>query len=173
VENITLDRIDCEIIKLLQKNARLSNKELAAAVRLAPSTCHARIKRLQTSGVIRGAYADVNLRTIGLNLEAIGFIKLAKLERSVIERFMNELASIPEVCGAYLVSGRYDLIVHVAVKDIDHLRNLGLDRFTNQPAVVDVETSVVFDSRTRHELPILLDAAQPTRKSGRLKRTRR
>jgi DNA-binding Lrp family transcriptional regulator len=72
-----LDRTDCEIIRLLRKNARLSNKQIAAAVRLAPSTCHARIKNLQTSGVLRGAHADVDLRTIGLNLEALAFLKLA------------------------------------------------------------------------------------------------
>src|SRR5271169_3404239 len=126
-----LDRIDFEIIRLLQKNARLTNKQVAAAVRLAPSTCHERIKRLQSSGVIRGAHADVDLRAIGLNLEALCFIKLAKYERGVIDRFMNEIASIPEVGRGFLVSGCHDVILHVAVKDIDHLRNLGFDRITN------------------------------------------
>lgn len=82
-----LDRIDFEIMRLLQKNARLSNKQIAAAVRLAPSTCHQRIKNLQTSGVIRGAHADADLRAIGLNLEALAFITLAKYERAVIEVF--------------------------------------------------------------------------------------
>jgi DNA-binding Lrp family transcriptional regulator len=52
------------------------------------------------------------------------------------------------------VSGRYDLIVHVAVKDIEHLRNLAFDRFTSQPVVVRIETSIVFDSRARDELPV-------------------
>jgi DNA-binding Lrp family transcriptional regulator len=167
-----LDRIDFEIIRLLQKNAWMSNKQIAAAVRLAPSTCHERIRNLQTSGVIRGAHADVDLRAVGLNLEAIGFIKLAKQERAVIDRFMSEIESIPEVRRAFLVSGRYDLIVHVAVRDIDHLRNLGFDRFTSQPMVVDVETSVVFDSRGRNELPILLDGAQLTRAPSRSRKAR-
>jgi DNA-binding Lrp family transcriptional regulator len=47
----------------------MSNKQIAAAVRLAPSTCHERIRNLQTSGVIRGAHADVDLQAVGLNLE--------------------------------------------------------------------------------------------------------
>jgi DNA-binding Lrp family transcriptional regulator len=168
----SLDRIDVEIIRLLQKNARLSNKEIAAAVRLAPSTCHERIKRLQTTEVIRGAHADIDLRAIGLGLEALCFIKLAKYERSVIDRFMTEVESIPEVRRVFLVSGRHDVIIHIAVKDIDHLRNLSFDRITSQPVIVNIETSIVFDSRGRNELPILLDAAQPTSASTRAKKNR-
>ena len=168
-----LDRIDCEIVRLLQKNGRLSNKQIAAAVRLAPSTCHERIKNLQRSGVIRGTHAEVDLRAVGLNLEALAFIKLGNYERGVVDRFLNKIGSIPEVRRVFLVSGRHDVIVHVAVKDIDHLRNLGFDHFTNQPEVVNIETSIVYDSRTRNELPILVDAAQPTRDSPGAKKGRR
>jgi DNA-binding Lrp family transcriptional regulator len=169
----TLDRTDFEIIRLLQKNARLSNKQIAAAVRLAPSTCHERVKSLQTSGVIRGAHADIDLRAVGLNLEAVAFIKLAKYERTVIDRFLSKIESIPEVRQVFLVSGRHDVIVHVVVKDIDHLRNLGFDHFTNQPEVVNIETSIVFDSRSKHELPIVLEGGQPTKTSARSRKSPR
>ena len=152
-----LDRTDFDILRLLQNNARLSNKELATAVRLAPSSCHERLKRLQASGVLRGAHAEIDLRALGLSLEALMFIELAKHERAVVDRFLNDTQSIPEVRRAFLVTGRYDLVVHVAVRDIDHLKNLAFDRFTNQPAVVRIETSIVFDSRVRYELPL-----QPT-----------
>jgi DNA-binding Lrp family transcriptional regulator len=173
MEQRAIDRIDCEIIRLLQKNARLSNKEIAAAVRLAPSTCHERIKNLQSSGVIRGAHADVDLRSVGLNLEAFCFIKLAKYERAAIDRFMTEIESIPEVRRVSLVSGRYDAVVHLAVRDVDHLRNLGFDRFTSQPMVVNIETSIVFDSRARNELPIFPDADTRLKKdSARKKKAR-
>ncbi len=149
-----LDRTDFDILRLLQNNARLSNKQIASAVGLAPSTCHERIKNLQTSGVIRGAHVDIDLRAVGLTLEALFFIELAKHERAIVDRFMNETESIPEVRRAFLVSGRYDLVVHVAVQDIEHLRNLAFDRFTSQPVVVRIETSIVFDSRARNELPL-------------------
>jgi DNA-binding Lrp family transcriptional regulator len=169
----SLDRTDYEIILLLQKNARLSNKQIAATVRLAPSTCHERIKNLQASGVLRGAHADVALQAVGLNLEALFFIELAKHERAVVDRFMNETECIPEVRRAFLVSGRHDLIVHVAVKDIEHLRNLAFDRFTNQPVVAKIETSIVFDSRVRNELPVPPDGIQLTRDSSHAHKARR
>lgn len=79
--------------------------------RLASSTCHERIKILESSGVIRGAHADVDLRAVGLTLEALFFIELAKHGRTVVDRFMNETESIPDVRRTFLVSGHYDLIV--------------------------------------------------------------
>jgi len=158
--NSAIDRTDSEILRIVQKNAWTPNKQIAAAVRLAPSTCHERIRNLRTSGVIRGAHAEIDPRAIGLGLEALAFIKLAKYERAVIERFMNDMASIPEVRSVFLVNGRYDVILHLTVRDVDHLRNLGLDRITSQPVVVNIETSIVYDSRSRYEFPILPDDSQ-------------
>lgn len=163
----TLDQIDFEIIRLLQKNARLSNKQVAAAVKLAPSTCHERIKKLQTSQVIRGSHAEVDMRAIGLNLEVLGFIKVAKYERSAINKLMDDMASIPEVRRVFLVSGRYDIIFLMTVRDIDHLRNVGFDRITRLPMVVNIESAIVYDSRTRNELPIPADVVQSPKKSIR------
>jgi DNA-binding Lrp family transcriptional regulator len=173
MEKADLDRIDFEIIRFLQKNARLSNKQIAAAVHLAPSSCHQRIKNLEKGGVIRGAHVEVDLRAIGLNLEALAFIKLAKYERGAIDRFMNKIASIPEVRRVFLVSGRHDVIVHVVVKDIDHLRNLGFDQFTNQPELVGIETAFVYESRGKHELPIFMDDTEPPKKRERKRSSRR
>jgi DNA-binding Lrp family transcriptional regulator len=170
MDNHSLDRTDFDILRLLQKNARLSNKQIAAAVKLAPSTCHERIKNLQAAGVIRGAHADVDMRAIGLTLEVLAFMKLAKYERSAITKFMDDMASIPEVRRVFLVSGRYDVVVVLAVRDIDHLRNLGFDRITSLPMVVNIETAIVYDSRTRNELPIPQDVDQRRRKSAREKR---
>jgi DNA-binding Lrp family transcriptional regulator len=95
----------------------------------------------------------------------MAFIKLAKYARAVIERFLSRVEAIHEVRRVFLVSGRHDVIVHVVVKDIDHLRN--------QPEVVNIETSIVFDSRSRNELPILKDDVEPTKASARSKKTPR
>ena len=155
-----LDHTDFEIVRILQKNAWTPNKQIAAAVRLASSTCHERIRHLRASGTICGAHAEIDPRAIGVGLQALAFIKLGKYERSAINRFLSEMESIPEVQSVFLVNGRHDVILHLAVKDIDHLRNLGLDRITSQPIVVSIETSIVYDSRSKKELPILLDDAQ-------------
>jgi DNA-binding Lrp family transcriptional regulator len=152
---VSLDRTDFGILRLLQNNASLSNKEIAASVGLAPSSAHERLKRLRDDGVLRGAHADVDPKAMGVGLEALLLIGLAKHERGDVDRFMNEVVDIPEVRSAFLITGRWDFVVHVVARDTQHLKDLALDSFTNRPGVTRIETSIVFEARVRHELPQL------------------
>lgn len=81
-------------------------------------------------------------------------IGLSKHKRQTVDDFLRAVTDIPEVRSAYLVTGRYDLIVHVAVRDTLHLKDLALDRFTSRPGVTRIETSIVFEARRRNRLPI-------------------
>lgn len=153
--NVVLDRTNFEILDLLTKDARLSNKQIAAAVGLAPSSCHERLKQLRDSGLLRGAHADVDFKRLGIGMEALVHMELAKHEREVVEAFIARLNTVPEVMQVFLVAGRFDVLAHLAIRDMDHLKNLNYDYFTNQPAVLRIETSVVFESWThRGRLPI-------------------
>ena len=149
-----LDRTDFAILGLLAKDAWLSNKQIAAAVGLAPSSCHERIKSLRARGVLLGAHAEVNLEAIGYAVEAVLFVQLGKLEVEAVDDFVRSTATIPEVRGAFLVSGRSDLIVDVAVRDMQHLKEIISKHFNRHDVVLRVETSVVFDSLRQHALPL-------------------
>jgi DNA-binding Lrp family transcriptional regulator len=151
-----LDRTDIAILGLLQNNARQAVKEIAAAVGLAPSSTHERIQRLRAAGMLRGAHADVDARALGVGLEALFMIGLSKHKRGTVDRFLDDVVAIPEVRFAFLVTGRHDLVVHVVVRDMQHLKDLALDHFTNRPAVTRIETSIIFDARRRWQLPVLL-----------------
>lgn len=150
-----LDQIDFGLLRHLQNNARISNKALAAAVGLSPSSCHERTKRLWQDGVLRGAHTDVAPDVMGVGLEALLMIELAKHERQTVDSFMQDVVAIPEVRAAFLISGRYDLIVHVVARDTVHLKNLALDEFTSRPGVTRIETSIIFEATRRHDLPDL------------------
>lgn len=150
-----LDRTDFEILALLQKDARYSNKQIAAAVGLAPSSVHDRLKRLWSDRVLTGAHAEVDPKVMGIGLEALFLIELSKHERATVDQFMDEIVDIPEVRSAHLITGRYDLVVHVVARDTHHLKDLALDRFTNRPGVTRIETSIIYETKTRHELPLL------------------
>ena len=149
-----LDRTDFAILRLLQNDARLSVKEVAAAVGLAPTSAHGRIKQLRAAGVLRGAHVDVDPEALGIGLEALFMIELSKHERSTVDDILDELVNLPEVRFAFLVSGRYDLIVHVVVRNTRHLKDLALDHFPTRTAVTRIETSIIFDARRRYELPV-------------------
>jgi len=152
-----LDRIDFGILRLLQKNARLSVKEIAEEVGLAPSSTHERIRHMRDSGTLRGTHVEVDPKALGIGLEALFMIGLAKHKRGAVDKFMDDIVNVPEVRSAFLVTGRYDLVVHVVVRDTRHLKDLALDQFTNRPGVIRIETSIIFEARRRYELPVFLD----------------
>jgi len=146
------DRISFEILRHLRKDGWIGNKQLAAVVGLAPSTCHERVRKLRQAGIIRGAHIDIDWKSLGLALESVILIKLARFERSAVESFLDELTAMPEVLRTLLVNGRYDVLAHVAVRDTDHLREFGFTCLTGHPMVVTIETAIVFDRREEYDL---------------------
>lgn len=148
-----LDRIDFRILTELQNNAQLSNKELAAIVGLAPSTCLERVRRLKTSKVLEGAHAKVNPVALGIGLQALIAIRLTRHTREIVDSFQTHILSLQEVLMIYHLAGSTDFLIHVAVRDDKHLRNLLLDFFTTRPEVHQTETSLIFEHRSRPELP--------------------
>ncbi len=150
-----LDRTDLKILTLLQKNARLSNKELAAAVGLAPSSCLTRVQRLREAKVLRGFHADVAPEALGIGLQALIAVQLQKHSRPKVKAFWKHLHALPEVLAVFHVTGDHDFQVHVAVRDTHHLRDLALDAFTTRPEVARIVTSLIFESSRKTELPKL------------------
>jgi DNA-binding Lrp family transcriptional regulator len=142
---MNLDRIDCDILTLFQKDARLSNKELAAAVGLAPSSCLARVQHLRAEGVLRGAHAEVDPQALGVGLQALIAVQLRQHSRAQVKAFWKHALGLPEVLSVFHVAGTHDFQVHVAVRDAHHLRDLALDAFTTRTEVAHIQTSLIFE----------------------------
>lgn len=140
-----MDRIDDAILSALQNDGRMSNKELAAAVGLAPSSCLERVRRLQDRGVLTGFHAYVNTDALNIGLQAFVSVRLSQHSRELVESFRDHLISLREVVGVYHVAGQVDFMVHVAVRDAQHLRNLTLDEFTTRAEVSRLNTAIVYE----------------------------
>lgn len=110
-----LDAIDRKILSALHRNARLTNNELAEHVGLSPSPCWARVKRLEANGTIERYSAIIDQASLGLNDVVFIEVTLQQHDERVLQQFGSELASIPEVLEAHLVTGEYDYLVKVAV----------------------------------------------------------
>ncbi len=149
-----LDRTDYELLRLLQEDARLSNKQLAAAVGLAQSSCHERLRRLWGSGVLTGARAVVDAGLLGYHIAAFFLIGTTRHERQTIDQLLDELLEIPEVQAAYLITGRYDLMVQVIAHDMDHLKKLAYEHFTHRAVISRFETSIIYEGRARFTVPV-------------------
>jgi len=154
-----LDRIDFAILDSLQQDARLSNKELAARVHLAQSSCLARVRRLRKSGVLGSYHAEVDLRALGIGLQAMVAVQLRQHSRDLVEAFRAHARTLPEVLSVYHVAGETDFLVHVAVRDADHLRDLAMDAFTTRPEVSRIRTSLIYERVRRWPLPIYISGA--------------
>jgi len=150
-----LDRIDFDILGLLQKNARMTNKDLAEKVGIAPSTCLERVRRLVDSGTIRGFHADVDPAALGMGLQAIIAVRLKHHMRKMVDSFQEHMTSLPEVQGVFHITGSDDYLVHVAVKDSNHLRDLALDPFTTRPEVDHIQTRLIFEYTPTWRMPKL------------------
>jgi len=148
-----LDSIDLRVLTILYNDADITNKELAAKIGIAPSTCLERVKRLKQSGVIKGAFIDVNLNTIGGNIEAIAAIRLQPYSEKIVNDLRDDLLLYPEVLSLYHMGGSYDYFIHMSVKDSEHLRQFVFKNITSRDAVTTVETSLVFEHSRSGVLP--------------------
>jgi len=148
-----LDRIDAVILSALQNNARMSNKELAAVAGLAPSSCLERVRRLTARGVLRGFRADVNPCELGIDLQAFVSVQLSQHSRDTVEAFRTHVSALRETVGVYHVAGQADFLVHVAVRDAEHLRDLALDAFTTRDEVARLTTSLIYEHVQPPEWP--------------------
>ena len=152
-----LDRIDYEIVRQLRNNARLSNKELAATVGLAPSSCLVRVRGLQRDGILKGFHAEVNPASLGVGLQAMISIRLQRHSKSIVESFRAHTLALPEVRQLYHLAGANDFLVQVWVRDPEHLRDLIMTSFTTREEIAHIETGLIFEHTHSPDLPTFLE----------------
>lgn len=153
-----LDELDTAILRELQRDARRTNRDIAAAVGVAPTTALDRTRSLRDRGVILGARLEVDLAKVGRPVQALVAIRVRPPTRANIEGFREWSAALPEVLGVFVTTGAEDFLLHVAVPDNDHLYTFVIDRLTAKPEVADVRTSIVYEHRRS---PIVLPSPGP------------
>ncbi|APU14088.1 MULTISPECIES: Lrp/AsnC family transcriptional regulator [Actinoalloteichus] len=139
-----LDSIDLEILRLLQNDARMANKELAAAVRVAPSTCLDRVARLRSIGVILGQTIRVDPERLGRPLDALISLRIQPHRRELVEPFVSHVLGLPETRALYNLAGPDDYLVHVSTAGAADLQRLVLDEFASRDEVSRVQTTLIF-----------------------------
>jgi DNA-binding Lrp family transcriptional regulator len=154
-QNAAMDELDSALIRLLQTDARQSNRELARRLGIAPSTCLERVKALTRRGVIRGYHAEINPAALNRAVQAMVNVQVRPLSRAVINTFKQSAAEMPEVLSVFVLAGGDDFLLHVAVQDLDHLHAFLLDRLSKRREIVGFRTSVIFE-HVQNVTPALL-----------------
>ncbi|HEX4791199.1 MAG TPA: Lrp/AsnC family transcriptional regulator [Actinospica sp.] len=147
-----LDAIDSALLAFLQNDARRTNRDLAKALGIAPSTCLERVRSLRRRGLVVGYHAQVDLAAIGRPLQALIAARVRPPNRSVIDGFRSFVEQLPEVLSVFVVSGSDDFLIHVAVRDTDQLQALVLDKLTRRKELADVRTSLVYEHLRKSEI---------------------
>ena len=139
-----LDRYDLSILAELQRDARISNQELAERIGLSPSPCLRRVRTLEESGLITGYRALVDAKKLGLSLMALLHISMDKHTPERFANFEKKVAAQPEVLECLLITGQEaDYQLKVIIRDMDAYQELLLNRITRIEGVTGVHTSFV------------------------------
>ncbi|GAB3916605.1 transcriptional regulator [Microlunatus endophyticus] len=167
-----LDSVDWEILDILQNDATTPNKEIAARVGVAPSTCLERIRRLRSAGVISAIRAVIDPEAIGRGVQAFLAIQIRPHSRETANDFARQALDLPETIALYNVAGGDDYLVHVAVTDSAALQSLIIDRMLAIQQVAHCRTQLIFGEPWTSVIQ-RSDSAGPASRRGRRGGSRR
>ena len=108
-----LDKVDLQILRTLQENARLTTKELAARVSLSSTPVFERLKRLENGGYIKKYIAVLDAEKLNQGFVVFCSVKLRRLNRDIAAEFTRIIQDIPEVTECYNISGGYDYLLKI------------------------------------------------------------
>jgi DNA-binding Lrp family transcriptional regulator len=136
-----LDRIDRQILRELQADARLTMAELAERVSLSPSPCWRRVQLLERAGVIDGYHARLDRRRLGLGVHGFVGLRMENHTQKTAESFERQVVAIPEVLACQNLSGQYDYQVELVAADHEAFARLVREKIRSLPGVKDISTS--------------------------------
>ncbi|GAA4910240.1 Lrp/AsnC family transcriptional regulator for asnA, asnC and gidA [Actinomycetospora succinea] len=142
-----VDDVDRKLLALLGADPRASTRKLSRAIGMSPGAVGERLERLQEHGVIRGFSLDVDPSALGFGLEVLVAIELR--QGSPVENTIDLLWGIEEVQAIQLVTGRWDLVLTMLVRDQHHLREVLLGAVWSVADFQHSETMIILDRRQR------------------------
>jgi Lrp/AsnC family transcriptional regulator, leucine-responsive regulatory protein len=149
-----MDKIDRKILSALQRDSRASLQEISQVVGLSSTPCWTRIKRMEDDGVIERYTINLNAEALGLGETVVVQVTLDSHSDNTLEKFGETLASIPEVVEAYLVSGEYDYLLRIAVKDTKDYERLLREKLYKIKGVRHSKSSFVLRTLKKADLPL-------------------
>ena len=137
----TLDKFDIAILNELQRDARLTNTELAARIGLSAAPCWRRVRALEESGFITGYRAEIDRHKIGLGVLAFVRLDAAQNSGELLKALEKAIRDIPEVVSCHYISGTGTFELQVVSRDLNTFSQFARDVLINLPNVKDLHTS--------------------------------
>ncbi len=144
-EILDLDEYDKQIIHLLQEDATISNKALAAKINLAPSSCLMRVKALVNSGIIKKTIAIVDEKILGYQITAFLRVELKNINKASIDGFLDVVLKYEQVLQCYMITGGGQFLLKIIAKNLEDYRDFLINKLTSIENVGNVESSLVMN----------------------------
>jgi len=147
-----IDKLDCKILSLITKNARIPYLEVARECKVSGATIHQRIQRLTKMGVITGSEFVINPKKIGfLTCAYVGiFLDSAHLYPEVVVK----LKEIPEITQCHYITGGYSIFIKIYTRDNEDLKHVLVDKVQAIPGVLRSETFISLEESFNRQLPL-------------------
>lgn len=150
-----IDETDIAILRLLQADGRISNAEMARRVGLSAPATHARVKRLEETGVIRQYVTLLDRETIGFDMVCFINVSLQLHQFDAIERFKELVQDMPEVLECHHITGEFDYLLKAVFRNRDELQEFVVNKLTPIPGMAQINTSLVLiEIKATQQLPI-------------------
>lgn len=150
-----LDKTDIEILRVIQENSRLTNKEIASKVNLSSTPVFERIKRLESAGYIKKYMAVLDADKLNQGFIVYCNVKLLKLNRDLAKEFINQIMEVKEVTECYNVSGAFDYMLKIHAPNMGYYREFIMNVIGAMPNVGSIESIFVMEE-VKHTFSIPL-----------------
>ena len=140
---MALDRIDRQILALLQADGRMTNVELAERVGLTAPPCLRRVRALEEAGAIRGYHADLDAARLGFPITVFAMVSLRSQAEHDLATFEAHVAGIPEVRECHMLNGEIDFILKCVAPDLSSFQGFLTGELLKAENVASVKTSLV------------------------------
>ena len=153
---LKLDKIDLKILKLLQENGKISNLQLSSEIGLSPAPTLERVKKLENVNIIKSYHASVSAGALGLGIKAYIQISLVRQIDNVMSKFNESINQIDEIVECCQVTGNFDYMLKVYVKDIPEFETLIADKLSKVEEIRQMQTMVIL-SQTKETKVLPVD----------------
>lgn len=141
----TLDRIDLEILRTLQDNARLTTKELSSRVSLSSTPVFERLKRLERGGYIKKYMAVLDAEKLNQGFVVFCNVKLRRMNKEIALDFVERIKEIPEVTECYNTSGNFDYLLKVHAPNMKYYQEFLIHKLGTIESLGSIESTFVMD----------------------------
>jgi Lrp/AsnC family transcriptional regulator len=153
-----MDSIDQKILKILQEDCMISYKDIATSIGLSYNPTYERIRRMEEEGIIKSRVAILDPKKIGVDLFVYCNITLKEQSKKSLIDFEKRIKSIPEIIEAVSLTGVYDYMLKIAIRDIDSYNAFIMNKIANIPNIGQYHSNIVMSVvKDETALPILLD----------------